>query len=163
MFLFFSFFLLTLQRHSLNASPLQAGHFLPSPPPPKDKPASTKVNKQDNEDILNAILPPRYDSVVFLLHGWASSHHTLISIDLCCCREWVEGNKQWIQAVSSAVSTRTEVIQLEELLDTKIQQRQARETGICPIRRELYSQCFGKEPSGNGGRQIYTLSHAAVA
>ncbi|XP_075907161.1 axonemal dynein light intermediate polypeptide 1-like isoform X4 [Nelusetta ayraudi] len=103
------------KRHSLNASPLQAGHFLPSPPPPKDKPASTKVNKQDNEDILNAILPPR---------------------------EWVEGNKQWIQAVSSAVSTRTEVIQLEELLDTKIQQRQARETGICPIRRELYSQCF---------------------
>ncbi|XP_075907159.1 axonemal dynein light intermediate polypeptide 1-like isoform X2 [Nelusetta ayraudi] len=130
------------KRHSLNASPLQAGHFLPSPPPPKDKPASTKVNKQDNEDILNAILPPRYDSVVFLLHCWASSHHTLISIDLCCCREWVEGNKQWIQAVSSAVSTRTEVIQLEELLDTKIQQRQARETGICPIRRELYSQCF---------------------
>ena len=24
----------------------------------------------------------------------------------------------------------------------KLQQRQARETGICPVRRELYSQCF---------------------
>ena len=27
-------------------------------------------------------------------------------------------------------------------LDKKIQSRQARETGICPIREELYSQCF---------------------
>ena len=26
----------------------------------------------------------------------------------------------------------------------RLQQRQARETGICPVRRELYSQCFGK-------------------
>lgn len=26
----------------------------------------------------------------------------------------------------------------------KLQQRQARETGICPVRRELYSQCFGE-------------------
>ena len=27
----------------------------------------------------------------------------------------------------------------------RLQQRQARETGICPVRRELYSQCFGKD------------------
>jgi len=26
----------------------------------------------------------------------------------------------------------------------RLQQRQARETGICPVRRELFSQCFGK-------------------
>lgn len=25
----------------------------------------------------------------------------------------------------------------------KLQHRQARETGICPVRRELYTQCFG--------------------
>lgn len=29
----------------------------------------------------------------------------------------------------------------------KLQQRQARETGICPVRRELYTQCFGKDLS----------------
>ena len=28
----------------------------------------------------------------------------------------------------------------------RLQQRQARETGICPVRRELYSQCFGMWP-----------------
>jgi hypothetical protein len=31
----------------------------------------------------------------------------------------------------------------QEQLDQKLQQRQARETGICPIREELYAQCFG--------------------
>lgn len=28
----------------------------------------------------------------------------------------------------------------------RLQQRQARETGICPVRRELYTQCFGNDP-----------------
>lgn len=60
-------------------------------------------------------------------------------------REWTDGNQLWVQQVSSAPCTRTDVVHLEELLDTKLQQRQARETGICPVRRELYSQCFGKE------------------
>ena len=31
---------------------------------------------------------------------------------------------------------------LQESLDRKLQQRQARETGICPVREELYAQCF---------------------
>ena len=34
----------------------------------------------------------------------------------------------------------------QEQLDQKLQQRQARETGICPIREELYAQCFGTTP-----------------
>jgi hypothetical protein len=33
----------------------------------------------------------------------------------------------------------------QEQLDQKLQQRQARETGICPIREELYAQCFGAQ------------------
>ena len=35
------------------------------------------------------------------------------------------------------------MIKLQESLDTKLTQRQARETGIDPVRRELYSQVFG--------------------
>merc|ERR1711865_691298 len=31
---------------------------------------------------------------------------------------------------------------LQEQMDTKLMERQARETGICPVREELYSQCF---------------------
>lgn len=53
-------------------------------------------------------------------------------------------NKCIIYKVSSTPATRLDVINLQEHLDMKLQQRQARETGICPIRRELYTQCFGK-------------------
>ncbi|NXQ97722.1 IDLC protein, partial [Sagittarius serpentarius] len=57
-------------------------------------------------------------------------------------REWEEENRRWVQEVSSAPSTRLDVIHLQEQLDLRLQQRQARETGICPVRRELYTQCF---------------------
>merc|ERR1712166_989944 len=62
------------------------------------------------EDILNSILPPR---------------------------EWTEDGQLWIQYVSSTPATRLDVINLQEQLDLKLQQRQARETGICPVRDEL--------------------------
>ncbi|KAK9533472.1 hypothetical protein VZT92_008588 [Zoarces viviparus] len=86
----------------------------PFPPPPKSKSASADASKQENE-ILNRILPPR---------------------------EWMEGNQLWTQHVSSAPCTRIDVIRLEKELDMKLQQWLAKETGICPVRRELYSQCF---------------------
>ena len=48
----------------------------------------------------------------------------------------------WVQYVSSTPATRLDVINLQEALDQRLQQRQARETGICPIREELYAQTF---------------------
>ncbi|XP_067637012.1 putative inner dynein arm light chain, axonemal [Eurosta solidaginis] len=71
--------------------------------------------KRETEEILNSILPPR-------------------------C--WEEDGQLWQQTVSSTPATRQDVINLQEMLDTRLQQTQARETGICPIRRELYTQCF---------------------
>ena len=80
-------------------------------------PNSTEAKKQQQtEDILNSILPPR---------------------------EWQESGQLWVQSVSSTPATRVDVIKLQEALDTKLSQRQARETGIDPVRRELYSQVFG--------------------
>eukprot|EP01059_Diplonema_ambulator_P027751 TRINITY_DN4639_c0_g1_i1.p1 TRINITY_DN4639_c0_g1~~TRINITY_DN4639_c0_g1_i1.p1 ORF type:complete len:281 (+),score=40.18 TRINITY_DN4639_c0_g1_i1:152-994(+) len=67
------------------------------------------------EDILNMILPPR---------------------------EWETGNQIWVQYVGSTPATRMDVINLQEQLDAQLAKRQARETGICPIREDLYSQCF---------------------
>ncbi|CAF0887849.1 unnamed protein product [Brachionus calyciflorus] len=72
-------------------------------------------NLQQTDEILNSILPPR---------------------------EWTEGNQLWVQHVSSTPATRLDVINLQEQLNMRLQQRQARETGICPVRRELFSQCF---------------------
>ena len=50
----------------------------------------------------------------------------------------------YCQRISATPATRLDVINLQEQLDMRLQQRQARETGICPVRRELFSQCFGK-------------------
>ncbi|KAK2582682.1 hypothetical protein KPH14_004956 [Odynerus spinipes] len=77
----------------------------------------TADTRRETVEILNGILPPK---------------------------EWEEDGQIWTQQVSSTPATRLDVINLQEQLDMKLQQRQARETGICPIRRELYTQCFGK-------------------
>lgn len=77
-------------------------------------PVEAKAQKE-TEDILNSILPPR---------------------------EFEEKGQLWVQQVSSTPATRLEVVNLQAQLDTKLQQRQARETGICPVRRELYAQSF---------------------
>lgn len=90
---------------------------------PKDKngkkkdlpPVEQKPGLTQTEDILNSILPPR---------------------------EWTEDGQLWVQYVSSTPATRLDVINLQEKLDQQLQQRQARETGICPVREELYAQCF---------------------
>nr|CCA17151.1 sporangia induced 28 kDa inner dynein arm light chain putative [Albugo laibachii Nc14] len=77
---------------------------------------SSKVpSDTTTEDILNSILPPK---------------------------EWTEDGQLWIQYVSSTPATRLDVINLQDHLDLRLQQRQARETGICPVREELYAQCF---------------------
>ncbi|XP_040545660.1 axonemal dynein light intermediate polypeptide 1 [Gallus gallus] len=106
------------EKRSPEALPLK-GTPQPSPPPgpvPPSRPRTTAAaSAKEPQEILNAILPPR---------------------------SWEEDNRLWVQEVSSVPSTRLDVVQLQEQLDLKLQQRQARETGICPVRRELYSQCF---------------------
>lgn len=57
-------------------------------------------------------------------------------------REWVEGSGVWMQHVSKEPATRLDVINLQESLDKRLLERKARETGICPVREELYAQCF---------------------
>ena len=50
--------------------------------------------------------------------------------------------KHFIQYVSHQPASRVDVARLRELLDQKLMERQARESGICPVREELFSQCF---------------------
>lgn len=87
--------------------------------PPADKPVLPKgTNGELNaklEDMLNSMLPPR---------------------------EWVEESGTWVQYVSHEPASRLDVIALQEQLDNKLNERKARETGICPVREELYAQCM---------------------
>lgn len=82
---------------------------------------ATNIETQENlnsktEDILNSILPPR---------------------------EYTIDKKQlYIENVLSTPSTREDVIALYEELLKRLLQKEAREHGICPIREDLYSQCF---------------------
>ena len=81
----------------------------------KTLPPLEKTATSKNEDFLNSILPPR---------------------------EYTDNGQLWVQYVSPDPATRVDVINLQEDLDDRLQQRQARETGICPVREELYAQCF---------------------
>ncbi|KAG0504292.1 hypothetical protein KC19_N045900 [Ceratodon purpureus] len=82
---------------------------------PPQPPTDQKPSATQVEDILESILPPR---------------------------QWNVGDQIWVQRVSSSPATRLDVIQLQEKLDQQLEHRQAREVGICPIREELYAQCF---------------------
>lgn len=68
-----------------------------------------------NEDYLNSILPPR---------------------------EYTQDGQLWVRYVSPTPAYKVDVMNLQDELDKKLQARQARETGICPIREELFAQCF---------------------
>jgi len=109
----------TPRARALKVSPAQqaasTGAPVPSPPGKQKLPPMDAKTSQQTDEILNSILPPR---------------------------EWTEGGQLWVQQVSSTPATRLDVVNLQEELDRRLQQRQARETGICPVRRELYSQCF---------------------
>jgi dynein light intermediate chain, axonemal len=84
-------------------------------------PANSKSKRGTNaattqlEDMVNAMLPPR---------------------------EWTEETGTWMQCVSKQPATRLDVITLQESIDKKIAERQARDTGICPVRDDLYTQAF---------------------
>merc|ERR1712098_84385 len=73
------------------------------------------TGKPTSEDVLHAILPQH---------------------------EWIEEGHHFIQYVSQQPASRVDVVRLQEALDQKLMERQARETGICPVREELHAQCF---------------------
>ena len=53
-----------------------------------------------------------------------------------------EEKKIWVQYVTCTPVAKADVVGLQENLDRRLQTEQARETGICPIREKLYSECF---------------------
>jgi len=70
------------------------------------------------EEILNSVLPPRtFES---------------------------ESGSTYMQYVAKTPATRLDVLVLQEGMDKKLLERQAREMGICPVREDLYSQGFNE-------------------
>ncbi|OWA54912.1 33 kDa inner dynein arm light chain, axonemal [Hypsibius exemplaris] len=98
----------------------QLNYFLPVLPK-LERREKNKTNVSSTESILDYILPPR---------------------------EWVGQGNQYIQKISRTPASRMDVINLQERLDARLEHLQARETGICPIRRDLYSQTFDSPDRG---------------
>ena len=72
-------------------------------------------NQSEVEDVLDALLPKR---------------------------EWTENSGTWMQHVSREPASRDDIMLLQEELDDSLFNKQARDTGICPIREETHSQTF---------------------
>ena len=83
------------------------------------------INKDDDEtlvgfkysvkDALNRLLPPK---------------------------KITDKDQEWVQYVTCTPVAKSDVVSLQENLDRRLQTEQARETGICPIREKLYTECF---------------------
>ena len=83
------------------------------------------INKDDDEsligfkysvkDALNRLLPPK---------------------------KITDKDQEWVQYVTCTPVAKADVVNLQENLERRLQTEQARETGICPIREKLYSECF---------------------
>lgn len=52
--------------------------------------------------------------------------------------------RQGCLEVSSEHIERADVIALRDRLDASLVQHQAKHTGLCPVRRSIYDQCFGE-------------------
>ena len=82
---------------------------------PPVKLESVKAIPAEVESILDSILPPR---------------------------QFQQGGRDLVQFVSKQPASRPQLRALRDLLEEKLLCRQARQEGICQVRRELYSQCL---------------------
>ena len=76
---------------------------------------SVKAIGGEVENILDSILPPR---------------------------QFHQDGSDLVQFVSKEPASRAQLRALRDRLEEKLLARQARQEGICGVRRELYSQCF---------------------
>ena len=57
-------------------------------------------------------------------------------------KQWEENGHKYIQYISPKIATRENCRELFKALDQKLKERRAKEKGICPVRDQIYSQCF---------------------
>lgn len=84
--------------------------------------SGSKAPASHLDDVLYSILPPR----VFLNQD----------------KEASSDRKKYIQYVSKSPSSRPQVMELEKDLNKVLVERQARPTGVCPVREDIFSQVF---------------------
>lgn len=104
-----------LQRQSSSVGAALKTQNGPLPLDGKNLAAFSNLHQKDADAVLRSILP---------------------------AKEWTEGQQRWMQQISSTPATRLDVLALQEQLDFLLQKHQARDSGVCPIRRNLYAQAL---------------------
>ncbi len=82
---------------------------------PSQPASKSSSGDAQTDEILNSILPPR---------------------------TFASNAQKWIQFINKNPATRLDVIKVQEELDRKLAERQARDAGICPVREDLYQQAM---------------------
>lgn len=59
---------------------------------------------------------------------------------------WNDGEHFWSQKTSTIPVTRMDMAALEEQFEAELDAKSAKPFGVCPIRRQLYDQLFGRLP-----------------
>ena len=95
------------------------------------------IKMKDNQEILKEMLKNASKSGSDI----SPDLDTLLNI-IIPPREWLHEARTYIQYISPNPACREYVINLQKLMDERLLVRQAKESGICPIREELYSECF---------------------
>lgn len=87
---------------------------------------------------------PKVGQIKKIVHSEIDSNPNIKSTlnSMFLPKEWEEDGKRKISYVSGEPASREKARDLYKALDEKIKEKQAREKGICPVREELYSQCF---------------------
>jgi hypothetical protein len=68
------------------------------------------------------------------LHGFICSDYRKREID----------GKSWLERASTVPSTRLDILGLQQRFETELNVTHAKSFGICPIRRRIYDELFGK-------------------
>ena len=66
----------------------------------------------------------------------------LVAISILPPKEFTEKGKLWVRYVSPTPATVVDVLKLKEALEKRLVNGKARDVGICPIRENLFQQCF---------------------
>ena len=90
--------------------------------------------------VLNSILPPEH---IKLAHC-SSQAHGLLATRLEAGASHCGDTSMPLCVASSEPSSRGSVLELAKTFESQLIERQAKPVGLCPIRRSLYEQLFGR-------------------
>lgn len=109
-----------------------------------DIPQSDSLLKYDSPVIVENLASTKKKKLIPKIEDNPQQETTDFLDTLLPPRSYIEGNYQMLQHVSTNLTSRSDVIKLEEQLDSLLKEKKARDKGICPIRHALYEECMNE-------------------